>query len=597
MRRLVERVKRWRQQKRVWKPSEGRTGLKLKIIRRTSVIMILAMTVSTLGAYAYFADIVRKQALRDEELRLEQFAAQISFMVEDLITFSRNIVVDDVIQQTAKEKSYDSEIEKVRANKRVGDRLIFYNSMRNYIVVATIIDQYGRGYSSRGFYEEQYFDDKLHQKEIVEYEAAPEKVFSAPYIAKEAEIKDDVICYKTVIRDIEHSESVIGSLYMEIDLSYFERQVDQYAQNYEKVIWCSSDGTVLYDSNESAFQSARPQKGAESVQRVAGGYQVSCAVEGTDWLIGGYVSKNYLRQQSGNVLLFFIGFYCITLFGMILCINPVIDAITRPITALTKVMRKARQKEFHVDMGTSDILEIEALYHGFNRMMEEIDGYAREIIQHENQEKEMEFDIMLSQINPHYLYNVLNTVVYLAADADNYEIVGLVNALIGTLQENLKVGENNIYTTVEKELEVVKSYLTIQNYRYPDMMSVEYQVEERLMGCQIPKTIIQPLVDNSLIHGIIPSEEPGNIWIRVKTLDENLVIEVEDDGAGMVEEIKARFDAGEELVYKKGERKHIGLQNIRSRISFLYKDKASMAITHGRDGKGTMVTITIPKNI
>lgn len=572
-----------------------KTGLKTKIIRRTSVIMILAMTISTLGAYLYFSNVVKKQSLRDEGLKLEQFADQIKFMAEDIILFSRNIIVDSRIQQVLLTRDYDSETDKVKANWEVSELLKFYMSLRNYIASSYIIDQDGRGYSSTRFYEARYYEDRLNIEEIMEYEADASMVFSRPYAVMDSDIRGDIICYKAAIRDASHGTNEIGAIYLEVYLSYFQKQIEQYAKNYEKIVWCTDDGTVLYDSMESAFQKAAPSQNVDSSERVPGGYVVTRKIDGTDWLLRGYVSGSYLRSQSGTVLLFFLVFYCFTLLAMRLGISPVIDTIIRPITKLTKVMGSARQKDFHVDMGTSDTHEIEGLYHGFNEMMEEINGYTTEIIQHEKQIKEMEFDIMLSQINPHYLYNVLNTVVYLAAEEGNDEVVKLVNALIGTLQESLKVGENNIYTTVEKEMELVKQYLTIQNYRYPDRMEVTFSVDESLLECQIPKTVIQPLVENSLIHGIIPTGMSGHIWIRVEAEADQLRIEVEDDGLGMEAKILERFDAGEELVHKEGERKHIGLQNIRSRVLYLYKEESSVEITKGKQERGTLVRIIIPK--
>lgn len=574
-----------------------KTSLKAKIIGRTSIIMILAMTISTMGAYFYFSNIVKKQSVRDEELKLDQFADQIKFMSEDIITFSRNIIVDSRIQQVLLTPGYDSETDKVKANWEVSERLKFYMSLRNEIASSFIIDQYGRGYSSSRFYASRYYEDRLRIPEIMEYETDPSAVFSKPYVVKDKDIGGDVVCYKAAIRDANYGSDEIGAIYMEVYLSYFRKQMEQYAKNYEKIVWCTDDGLVLYDSMESAFPKAVPSKNTDASERVPGGYVVTREIDGTNWLLRGYISGSYLRSQSGMVLLFFIGFYVITLLVMLLGGSPVIDAVIRPVTKLTKVMGSARQTGFRVDMGTSDTYEIEQLYHGFHEMMEEINGYTAEIVQHEKQVKEMEFDIMLSQINPHYLYNVLNTVVYLAADEGNEEVVKLVNALIGTLQENLKVGENNIYTTVEKEMEMVRRYLIIQNYRYPDMMDVSFSVDERLRECQIPKTVIQPLVENSLVHGIIPTGMPGHIWIRVEGTGERLQIEVEDDGAGMDRTIVERFEAGEAMVYKEGERKHIGLQNIRSRILYLYKEDSSVKITRGQQGKGTLIRITIPKII
>lgn len=95
-----------------------------------------------------------------------------------------------------------------------------------------------------------------------------------------------------------------------------------------------------------------------------------------------------------------------------------------------------------------------------------------------------------------------------------------MNALIHTLQETLKVGEKNIYITIEKEIELVECYLTIQRYRYPDVFQVEICCEEELKKCVIPKTCIQPIVENAILHGIIPGETNGVIRVRIREAEE-----------------------------------------------------------------------------
>jgi len=585
-------------------------SLKVKIIRYTLVVMILAMAISTIGAYIYFTNMVRTQALRDEEAKLNQFAAQMEFMVDDIAAFSKNIMVDPQVQEVLYKEHYPSEIDKARANTRVSEQLKFYNTLRNYIAITSMMDQYDRGYSSNGLSSARYFEEKFKSTELLEYTTASDMVFSRPYSAREMEIKERVLCYKAPVHDWTRNGNIVGTIYMEIYFSYFEKQIEQYASNYEKVVWCIKDGQVLYDSDPSVFSSgiaAIPSTELQPVMKITGGYRVSRYIEGTDWFLCSFVSDGYLRSQSVHVLIFFLLFFVCTILIMLISINPVVDSIVRPITNLTRIMELAHEKEFRIDTGDSDILssegregglpihEIQKLNQSFTEMMKEIDRYTKEIVQHEKLVRSMEFDILLSQINPHYLYNVLNTVVYLAADAGNNDIVKLVNALIKTLQESLKIGENSVYTTVRKEIEVVKSYLTIQDYRYPDAAEVIWQIDETLNECQIPKTMIQPLVENALIHGLLPTGEPGHIWIRVSEENSKLIVEVEDDGIGMTATATEQFYAGKEPADSGRGRKHIGLGNIRARVLYLYKDNAGADILTGKTGTGTIVKIVLPK--
>ena len=241
----------------------------------------------------------------------------------------------------------------------------------------------------------------------------------------------------------------------------------------------------------------------------------------------------------------------------------------RPVTELSKQMERTeygKQQPIHI-VHTGD--EIEILYQCFQDMMTELYKGEQERIAYEKQKRDMEYDITLSQINPHYLYNVLNTVVYLSAAGKNQDVVKIVHSLIYTLHETLKVGDGNVETTIEKELELTKCYLDIQRYRYPDVFQVEVKCEEGLKDCLVPKTMIQPLVENAILHGILPTEASGKIWIIIQKQGEKLCVMVKDEGIGVSKEQLKRFKQGESMAENKT-RKHIGVENVCDRIHYLY---------------------------
>ena len=225
-------------------------------------------------------------------------------------------------------------------------------------------------------------------------------------------------------------------------------------------------------------------------------------------------------------------------------------------------------------------------------MMTELYKGEQERIAYEKQKRDMEYDITLSQINPHYLYNVLNTVVYLSAAGKNQDVVKIVHSLIYTLHETLKVGDGNVETTIEKELELTKCYLDIQRYRYPDVFQVEVKCEEGLKDCLVPKTMIQPLVENAILHGILPTEASGKIWIIIQKQGEKLCVMVKDEGIGVSKEQLKRFKQGESMAENKT-RKHIGVENVCDRIHYLYGEGFGMEI-QSTQGKGTTVILTLP---
>ena len=296
------------------------------------------------------------------------------------------------------------------------------------------------------------------------------------------------------------------------------------------------------------------------------------------------------------VFIFFSLSFVISLAAILFTTSRLMEQIIHPVTVLSRRMEKTHYNKLHVQEMVHTGDEIEILYQCYNDMVEEIQRGIEQQRIYEKRTKDMEFDIMLSQINPHYLYNVLNTVVYLSAAGKNKEVVKITNSLIFSLQETLRLGEKNIETTVEKELMLTQCYLDIQKYRYPDVFETVIECGEDLKQCLVPKTIIQPLVENGILHGILPLEEPGIIKVYIYKKEDFLCIEVEDNGEGISRERLEAFEKGEELIYEEKGRKHIGISNVRDRISYLYGEPYGMWMKRLPE-RGTKVTLHLPYKI
>lgn len=269
------------------------------------------------------------------------------------------------------------------------------------------------------------------------------------------------------------------------------------------------------------------------------------------------------------------------------------EGIIQPIIQLSRKMENTHYDKLQIQEMVQTGDEIQILYECYNDMVGEIQRGMEQRMEYEKQKKEMEFDILLSQINPHYLYNVLNTVVYLSAMGKNREVVEIANALIYSLQETLRLGDKNIETTIKTELELTRCYLKIQEYRYPETFKVTIECPETMMDYSVPKTIIQPLVENAILHGILPEEENGSIQISIRQEEETLVIAVQDDGVGITDEHLTLFEQGHPITYGRNDRKHIGISNVRDRIRYLYGEPYGMWIERLPE-RGTRVTLRLP---
>lgn len=571
-----------------------RKSLKARIQVYLTLILTVSMLAGTVVGFLYFSRVSREQILSDERSKLHQLVNQLDYQVKDTIRFASSIAGDTEIQEILRSTNYSSEFDRTKKHFTLGDRLIFYNSMRQNIGLTTIIGDNGESFSSSNYLDAEYYITKFERPELKSFLSSAD-IFSSPYYTKDLNVPGNVICYKNTIRDFSKPDRTLGTMYLEFYITSFLSPIQAYGANYEDVIWSSAAGVVQYQKSEDPI---RREKAAElsPAERVPSGYLISERVPTAGWGLSVYITDGHIQERSRFVLVFFALFFLITLGLMLLIIGRVISRVVEPIVSLTQTMSTVRQGNLSVCPRANTEDEIALLHQGFNDMLRDLDRYMKDQKRYEDQKKELEFAILLSQINPHYLYNVLNTIVYMASAEGNRQIVDIVNAQIRILQENLKIGEKSIYTTLRDELMVTDSYLIMQRLRYPDKFEITIQAEDRLLDAVIPKTMIQPLVENAIYHGIAPKNGTGTILLEITGQESTLTVSIRDDGIGMDEAVLEKFNQDGSLYEARQNRPRIGIANIRDRLRFAYGDLASMHI-ESKPGEFTQVVITLPLNL
>lgn len=575
---------------------KARKHLKGRILWSISLILTFSMILSTLIGYLYFNQVVRKQRVEEEKNRLVQIASQIAFQAEDNRRFAQSILVDEQLQYLLEEQVKGSEFRRQSQYDKVTKRLVFYNSLRTYLEgsILQMADGsfFGSSYSAM---DTAYLEQKLQQKELQEYTEKEDWVYSNPYYDSDSGTDKRRICYAIPMYDKRNYGHLKATLYLEMNLEYFLTQVKAYAETQDCVALIGNDGEILYQQDkENVLRDAMKEKelDRENIYHTSAGYLICTPAKGTGWKLCTIITNADLLKNSSFVLKFFVLSFLLSVGLVLHVVSRILENMVRPVTELSEQMERTeygKQQPIQI-VHTGD--EIETLYECFQDMMTELYKGEQERIAYEKQKRDMEYDITLSQINPHYIYNVLNTVVYLSAAGKNQDVVKIVHSLIATLHETLKVGDGNVETTIEKELELTKCYLDIQRYRYPDVFQVEVMCEDDLKDCLVPKTMIQPLVENAILHGILPTEESGKIWIIIQKQEEKLCVMVKDEGIGIKKEQLKRFEQGDPMAENKT-RKHIGVENVRDRIRYLYGEGFGMEI-QSTEGKGTSVILTLP---
>lgn len=278
------------------------------------------------------------------------------------------------------------------------------------------------------------------------------------------------------------------------------------------------------------------------------------------------------------------------------------QSITRPVHKLTQAAKELSRGRFDLKIEVTSRDEIAFLAKTFDRMRININNLIQEIQQKAQLENELQQSKLLlqesqlrslqSQINPHFLFNMLDTLSKKAYLEGSEETSDLLASVAGLLRYNLKRLDRSV--TLYEEVKVFRQYMEIQKARFTDRLQVHSEIDESCLYVQIPGLTLQPIVENAVIHAIEPREEGGEIWFTIKDADERVIIEIADDGPGMTEHKVKQILEEEPPVETEGHSTGIGFSNVVRRLRLYYGQEDVIDIDSGA-GRGTKVILKIPK--
>ncbi|RKM55237.1 HAMP domain-containing protein [Butyrivibrio sp. X503] len=257
--------------------------------------------------------------------------------------------------------------------------------------------------------------------------------------------------------------------------------------------------------------------------------------------------------------------------------------VIRPLEKLSETMDKVKDGYMHRAGLTTQVDEINILKDSYNNMIIKINDLILELVEQEKVLAQSRLDVLVEQINPHFLYNTLETLGYMSLESDRKEVYEAIVSLGDFYRIFLNSGEE--MTTVELELEMIQNYLKLQKLRYDDLFEDYYDINPRVLNIHIPKLILQPLVENSLYHGLRKKDEKGVIRITADFEDNNLALTIYDSGIGMTEEEIEKVihtDTG-----------GFGLYKTLQRLSYLYKSENLYRIESVK-GEFFKITLLLP---
>ncbi|WP_425436698.1 sensor histidine kinase [Paenibacillus donghaensis] len=311
-------------------------------------------------------------------------------------------------------------------------------------------------------------------------------------------------------------------------------------------------------------------------------------LERTGWKIVGVAYYDEIvttKRDLNQFLAWFLG-------AVILCVivvSVLMSArIASPIRKLERTVKLVGEGDLNTPINVSGAYEVEQLSKRFNLMLQRIRQLMDQIIYEQEGKRKGELEVLQSQINPHFLYNTLNSVIRLAERGKTEEVVTMITSLSRFFRISLSKGSHII--TVREELDHIRHYLVIQSFRFRNKFRYEITAQPEVLDCRTIKLILQPIVENALYHGIEMMPDEGLIAITAVLREGNIILQVSDNGLGMSRETMNKLLSG---VSRSEHGSGVGVRNVNERIGLYYGREYGLGFESELE-EGTVVTITFP---
>ena len=571
-------------------------GMQATLMVTFSVISVLIMLILGVVLYLRFSSVSRNEIVETTRKLMEQSGEN----MEDYLVRMRQIS-DAVYYNVVKESDFSSQENRIQR----GMNLIYEANQDNLKSIA-IYNNYGSLMAAEPVASQKEDPNVTKQGW---YQSAVEEMenmhFSTPHIQN---LFDDgtmgyywVISLSRAVELTEKGDSRTGVLLVDMDYSSISRMMDQIntANSGQYFYLCDSNGEIIYHPRQVQISDGIFQENNQT----AGDYKEGIydetfqgehrkvlvnSISYTGWKLVGVIPYSTFTHGMLNVRYFIM--MLILLMGMMLAfVNRMVSVwISSPLLRLNDSVKSYEAGEKpRIYIGGSQ--EIRHLGDSIQRSYEQIDDLMKEIVLEQNERRKSELDALQSQINPHFLYNTLESITWMIEGEKNDEAAFMITQLAKFFRISLSKGRTVI--SVRDELQHARSYMNIQKVRYKNAFAVVFDVEEAACACCIVKLVLQPILENAISYGVSAMDEGGEIRIIGRKRDGKILLTVRDNGIGMTREEAEDVLADNTRVPKRGS--GVGLINVNNRIQLLFGKEYGLKVESEPD-EGTSVSIVIP---
>ena len=406
-----------------------------------------------------------------------------------------------------------------------------------------------------------------------------------------------------VIRPIysAYDSSIIGFSYIQISFKLFTETLQDYARQEDTVVYLTL-GDTLYEitSKEVAsttsiepdfFKDHAKQVQPLTVNGKKCSFVTAPLISDNCYLSLPIASQPFYDHLKNYLVMLFLIFCAILLVGFLLLLS-LNRTVTAPVLHLQEKIQAVSGEDFHPDPSIEWENEFGDIGRALNQMGTDIQTLMKQKIDFEKQKKDYEYQVLQSQINPHFLYNTLNSIKWMATIQHAPGIAEMTTSLAHLLKSIAK-GTTTI-VSLQDEIHLLDDYFTIQKYRYGGAITLDYEIEDpSLLHIQILRFTLQPIVENAIFHGIEPKGCAGKIQIHIFRNPCAVQIDVTDDGVGMdaetIQQVLTEETSGKSQFFRQ-----IGIASVNRRIQYNFGEQYGLSIT-SEPGKFTTMTILLPE--
>nr|WP_264472771.1 sensor histidine kinase [Extibacter muris] len=561
-----------------------------------SLISLSLMMVLGIVMYIRFSNLSRQETVQSTQKLMEQTGENL----EDYLVSMRQIS-DAAYYNVIKENDFASQDQDIQTKMN-----LLYEANRDNLRSIAIYNNHGSLRMAEPVAAQKEDPDVTRQDWYKQAMEEMENVhFSTPHIQN---LFDDgtfryywVISLSRVVELTGNGVSQMGVLLVDMDYSSISRMMKQInTLNTEQYYYlCDSSGQIIYHPrqiqisdgiyNENSKAAAGYKDGVYD-ERFEGESRkvVVNTISYTGWKLVGVIPNATFTHGTVSIR-YFIAILVLLMAMMLVVINRVVSVrISSPILKLDDSVKGYEAGETpEIYIGGS--LEIRHLGHSIQRSYEQIDTLMKKIVLEQNERRKSELDALQSQINPHFLYNTLESIVWMVEGERNNEAVFMLSQLAKLFRISLSKGSTVI--TVKDELQHAQSYMNIQKIRYKNTFSITFHVDPAIYGYCTVKLILQPILENAINYGVSGMDDCGEITVAGRLEGSDLILAVTDNGMGMTREEAELVLTDSERVHKHGS--GVGLVNVNNRIQILFGKEYGLAIESEPD-EGTTVFIRLP---